>query len=60
MGYNVFMNLAATKNPVRPDEDAAEGGCGGIPPRPSEIKQRPAPPPCSQRAEHHKKVFFSF
>jgi len=32
---------------------------GGIPPRPSE-RQRPHPPPCSFRAEHHKKVFFSF
>ncbi|OGF75886.1 hypothetical protein A3E62_00635 [Candidatus Giovannonibacteria bacterium RIFCSPHIGHO2_12_FULL_44_29] len=33
---------------------------GGIPPHPSEYKKRPAPPPCSFRVEHHKKVFFSF
>ncbi|MBI3305780.1 hypothetical protein HYZ82_01445 [Candidatus Nomurabacteria bacterium] len=36
------------------------GGVGGIPPHPSEIKQRPAPPPCSVRAKPSKKVFCSF
>jgi len=38
-------------------EGEAEGGVGGIPPRPSRSE---APPPCSPRAEPSKKVFFSF
>ena len=42
------------------DESSDSKRCGGIPPHPSEIKQRPVLPPCSLRAEHHKKVFFSF
>src|SRR3989344_3405843 len=29
MGYNVFMNNAAAKNPVRPRKNTAEGGCWG-------------------------------
>ena len=40
-----------------PSEGAAEGGCGGIPPRPSRSE---VPPPCSVRAKSSKKVFFSF
>ena len=55
-------------NPVgAKSESAAEGGVGRpeaeqarygvkIPPRPSEYRKRPAPPPCSFRAEQHKKV----
>ena len=41
-------------------EGVAEGGFGGIPPRPSEYKKRTAPPSCSLRAEPRKIVFFSF
>jgi len=41
-------------------EGVAEGGVGGIPPRPSEYKKRTAPPSCSLRAEPRTKVFFSF
>ena len=29
MGYTIFMNLVAAKNPVRPRKNTAEGGCGG-------------------------------
>ena len=55
---NTASNSAEKKN--RPSEGVAEGGLGGIPPRPSEYKKRTAPPSCSFRAEPRTKVFFSF
>jgi len=51
-------NSAEKKN--RPREGVGEGGLGGIPPRPREIKLKTAPPSCSFRAEPRKIVFFSF
>jgi len=43
----------------RPESEQARYGVK-IPPCPSESRKRQAPPPCSFRAEHQRKVLFSF
>ncbi|MBI3287550.1 MAG: hypothetical protein HYZ68_05830 [Chloroflexi bacterium] len=43
MGYNVFMHLAAAKNPVCPRKNTAEGGCGGNSAAPERNKTEASP-----------------
>jgi len=48
----------SAKKFASPSEGAAEGGVGGIPPRPSENISTPPPARLEQNAE--SKIFFSF
>ena len=49
----------SAKNPVRPSEGAAEGGCGGNSAAPERNKTEASPAALLVKARHHRKILFS-
>ena len=53
------MILDPPKNPVRPSEGMAEGGCGGNSAMPEPDMKVDSPAVLLESAEHHRKILFS-